>query len=74
MKNKLTRSENKMVGGVLAGLADYYGHDQTIWRLGFICFLILTGLMPGVLMYVVGYVVMPEREAVPDVAYRVVEE
>lgn len=48
-----------MVAGVLAGVAEYFDHDPTVWRIGFLIFLIATGLMPGVLIYLIGWVVMP---------------
>ena len=73
-KKKLSLSSNKMTAGVLAGVAEYFDHDPTLWRLGFVLFLAVTGLMPGVLIYAVAYVLMPEAEIAPDVTYRVVED
>ena len=32
-KKKLTRSDNKMVGGVCAGIGEYLGIDPTIVRI-----------------------------------------
>jgi len=73
-RKKLYRSQNKMAAGVVAGVADYFDHDPTVWRLGFVCFLALTGFMPGILMYAVGYFIMPAAEEMAEVSYRVVEE
>ena len=73
-KKKLARSQNRMAAGVIAGVAEYFEHDPTLWRLGFVCFLAFTGLMPGVLIYAVGYFVIPASDDVPDVTYRVVED
>lgn len=62
MKKKLYRNtEEKLVAGVLSGLADYYESDVVMWRLGFVVALILTGLMPGVLVYFVAWVIIPEK-------------
>jgi phage shock protein C len=57
---KLHRSNNQLVAGVCAGLAEYFDHDPTLWRLGFAFFLVLTGVMPGLLLYIIGWVVMPK--------------
>lgn len=35
--------QNKMLAGVLAGLSNYFGGDVTLWRLGFILLLLVTG-------------------------------
>ena len=62
MEKKLYRNmETNLVGGVLAGFSDYFEQDVTLWRLLFIIFLILTGLMPGVIIYLVAWVIIPEK-------------
>lgn len=72
MKKRLYRSkENVLVAGVLAGVAEYFDHDPTLWRLGFIVFLIATGLMPGVLIYLAAWVLVPQA---PATEYRVVDD
>lgn len=65
MKNKrLYRSrEDIMVAGVLAGLAEHFGNDPTIWRLAFAVFLVITGVMPGVLLYLIAWLVIPKAPA-----------
>lgn len=68
MKKRLYRStDNAIIAGVLGGLAEYYEHDPVIWRLAFVVFLILTGLMPGILIYILFWVVVPERPLVEPV-------
>lgn len=59
MKRLHRNSHNKIIAGVLSGLADYFGHDPTLYRILAVIFLVLTGLFPGVLLYVVGWVLMP---------------
>ena len=76
MKKKLTRNQEKaVVSGVLAGLADYFDHDPVLYRVIAITFLILTGIFPGLLLYLGAWLVMPKRvdSAVRDVEYTVVE-
>ena len=62
-----------MIAGLLAGLADYFNQDVTVWRLAFVFLLILTGLMPGVLLYLVAWIMMPLQETGNTVEYTVYE-
>jgi phage shock protein C len=60
MKKKLTRDMNQaVIGGVLAGLAQYFNQDPVLFRILAIIFLLLTGVFPGVLIYLVAWIVMP---------------
>lgn len=69
MIKKLERSrKDNIIAGVLGGFATYCGQDSRLWRLGFIIFLILTGLMPGVLIYAVAWLMLP---LAPEFEYEV---
>jgi phage shock protein C len=58
---KLTRiPEGKMVAGVCTGLADYLSVDVTVVRLGVAVLSLITG-GAGVIAYIVGMIVIPER-------------
>ena len=71
---KLFLSDNKFVGGVIAGCAEYFDHDPTVWRIGSIIFLIITGFMPGFLLYFLAWLVMPKKERnIRDVEYTVID-
>jgi len=74
MTKKLYRSrEDVMVAGICAGVAEYFKQDPTIWRIGFVLLLILTGLMPGLLIYILAWVIVPVRPEIEftDVTYDV---
>ncbi len=58
---------NKLLAGVLSGAAEYFEHDPLLWRLGFVIFLVLTGLMPGVLIYLIAWIMIPEEPLVRPV-------
>ena len=60
---RLTRSRNKVVAGVCAGLAEYFGWDVTLFRIVFVLASILSVAFPGILVYVVLWVVMPKPES-----------
>ena len=60
MSKRLMRNPNdKMIAGVASGLAEYFGVDTTIVRLVFLLLLLPGALSP--LLYVVFWIVMPER-------------
>lgn len=73
MKKKLERDEEKaVVGGVLSGLANYFQQDPVLFRVTAITFLILTGIFPGLLLYLAAWMIMPKHNR-KSVDYEVVE-
>lgn len=71
MQKKLTRDiDNKMIAGVIAGMANYFDHDVTLWRLGAVLVLFLTGFFPLVLVYLVAWIIVsPNHPVTPDYTY-----
>jgi phage shock protein C len=68
---KLTRSESdKRLGGVCGGIAQYFGVDPLLVRIGFVL-LSLVSFGLGVLLYIVLWIALPAGEpgAVPPVRY-----
>lgn len=60
MDKKLTRStDDKMVAGVAAGIAAYFGMDTTLVRLLFVLFALLGG--PGFFIYLILWIFMPKE-------------
>lgn len=65
-KKKLYRSESdRMLAGVCGGLGDYTGIDSTVWRIIF-AILLLPGGFPGLVPYVIMWVVIPRESSVKD--------
>ncbi|HSP87714.1 MAG TPA: PspC domain-containing protein [Ignavibacteriaceae bacterium] len=63
MNKKLYRSsKDKMLGGVAAGLADYFNIDPTLVRVLFVVILFLGGT--GILAYIVMWIIVPEEPLV----------
>ncbi|HEY5396502.1 MAG TPA: PspC domain-containing protein [Trebonia sp.] len=58
-KRLLRPREGRMLAGVCVGLADYFGVDVNLVRLGFGIFTVFWGL--GALIYVLAWVVLPEE-------------
>ncbi|HAA12251.1 MAG TPA: stress-responsive transcriptional regulator [Cytophagales bacterium] len=62
MQRKLTRDANqKVLAGVCAGLARYFGWKVEYTRLGYLALSILSAGFPGILVYIILWVVMPEE-------------
>jgi phage shock protein C len=57
----LVRSRrNRMIAGVCGGIAQSLGWDPTLVRLLFILVSVISAAFPGILVYVVLWVVMPQ--------------
>jgi len=61
MAKRLFRSQDKVLGGVCSGLAEYLGLDVTLVRAGYLVLSILSAAFPGVLVYLILWIIMPER-------------
>lgn len=57
MKKQLARSNNKVIGGVCAGLANYFGMDPVVMRIIFL--IALLGFGVGPVIYIILWIVMP---------------
>ena len=55
----LVRSSDKMIAGVCAGIAEYFGWEVSLFRIMFVLASILSAAFPGILVYVVMWVIMP---------------
>jgi len=57
----LSRSRDRMIAGVCGGLAKWLGWDPTLVRVGYILVSIISAAFPGILTYIVLWIVMPEE-------------
>jgi phage shock protein C len=65
VEKRLTRNPNdRVIAGVASGVAEYLGFDVTLVRVLFLLLLLPGGLSP--LLYVLLWIVMPERSVVPQ--------
>lgn len=60
MKRLYKSTKDKKIEGVCGGLADYFNLDSTLVRVAFAALVLLTGVFPGVILYVVLAVIMPK--------------
>ena len=52
---------NRQIAGVCAGLAEYFGLDPTTVRVGYVLLSILSVGFPGILVYILLWLIIPER-------------
>lgn len=52
-------TDNRMIAGVCGGLAEWLGWDPTLVRLLYLGASLLSAAFPGILVYVILWVVMP---------------
>ncbi len=53
---------NRHIAGVCGGLAEYFGVDPTVMRVAYVLLSIFSAGFPGILVYIVLWVLIPERE------------
>lgn len=58
----LRRSKNKVIAGVCGGLAEWLGLDPTIVRIGYVLLSVLSAAFPGIFVYIILWIVIPEQE------------
>jgi len=61
-KRKLTRSNNRIIAGVCAGIAEWLGWDIALVRLLYLILSIFSAGFPGVIAYIILWIIMPEEK------------
>ena len=60
---KLRRSRSdKMIAGVIGGIARYFGFDSTTARIVYVVLSVISVAFPGILIYILLWVIMPQEE------------
>ena len=63
LKAPLRRSRSdRMIAGVVAGLAKYFGIDPTLGRVLYVVGSIVSVAFPGILVYVLLWMIVPEGD------------
>lgn len=59
----LRRSRSdRVLAGVLGGLADYFGLDPTVARIVYVLFSIFSAAFPGVFIYILLWLLIPQQD------------
>jgi len=56
--------ENKVIAGVMGGLGEYFDIDPVLFRVVYMAFSVFTGIVPGIIAYILMAIVMPARPKV----------
>ena len=59
---KLVRSSNKMLAGVCAGIAEYFGIDATLVRVLYAALSVFCAGFPGIILYSILMLIMPPSD------------
>jgi len=59
-QKKLVRSTNKVLAGVCGGVAEYFNTDPTLVRILYAVLTIFSAAFPGLLLYIIMLLLMPE--------------
>lgn len=60
-EHKLSRSNDKVLGGVCAGIAKYFGWDPAITRLLYVIISVASAAFPGTLVYLILWMLLPKE-------------
>ena len=61
MARLMRSSSNKMIGGVCGGLAQWLDWDPTLVRVGYVLLSLFSAGFPGLLIYIILWVIMPKE-------------
>lgn len=61
-KKLFRSSENKVFGGVMGGFGEYFDIDPVLLRVIYLGFSVFTGVLPGILAYLLMASIMPVRK------------
>lgn len=65
MPRRFARSRNdRMIAGVVGGAAAYFGMSSSLLRVIFVLVSVLSAAFPGILVYVILWLFMPEESRV----------
>ena len=63
MRAPLRRTRhNRMIAGVIAGLAKYFDIDVSLARIAYVLISLFSAAFPGIVLYIIMWIVIPEEE------------
>ena len=63
MKKRLTLSDERKLGGVCGGIAEYFDVDPTLIRIVYAALTLFTAFC-GIILYPILYIIMPSKSKV----------
>jgi phage shock protein C len=62
---KLERSNDRWIAGVCSGIANYFGWDPAIVRIVWLVLSICSIGFPGIIAYLILWIIMPAESSIP---------
>ena len=59
---KLYLSADRNLGGVCGGIAEFFGIDAMLVRLAYVLLTLFSAAFPGLLLYIIMWVIVPQRK------------
>lgn len=63
MRNRLERTNKRVIAGVCGGIAKWLGWDTALVRILYLLVSILSAGFPGIFVYLVLWIIMPEEDS-----------
>ncbi len=63
MKRLYRSTDNKIAGGVIGGIGEYFDVDPVLLRLLYAAVTVFTGVIPGLILYVASLFIVPKKPA-----------
>ncbi len=51
---------NRMIAGVCGGIAEYFGLDPSLVRVGYVVISVFSAAFPGIIIYLAAWLIMPD--------------
>lgn len=61
MKRVYRSTDNRIVAGICGGLGEYFDVDPVLVRLLYLLLTVFTGVVPGLIGYIIAMLIVPER-------------
>lgn len=61
MKRLYKSDTNKSCSGVIGGIGEYYDIDPVLLRLIFVLIVMVTGVFPGIIAYIIAMFIVPKK-------------
>jgi phage shock protein C len=58
-KQRLTRTNDKVIAGVCGGIANFFGWDIALVRILYLLISIFSAAFPGIIVYIILWIIMP---------------
>ncbi len=61
MKKLYKNEHDEVLTGMIGGIGEYFNVDPTVLRIAFVVLVLITGVFPGIIAYIIAYFLIPEK-------------